>query len=159
MSEAGIARFAGWGRLVGLALAGLLAVAIAGCSPVYRNHGYIPSDEELSLIEVGKDTRDTVAATLGRPSSQGLLNDVGWFYVQSRWKHYGALAPQEIDRQVVAITFTEDGVVQNVERFGLENGNVVVLSRRVTESSIRGVSFLKQIFGNIGRLRADQFIE
>ncbi len=159
MSEAGIARFAGWGRLVGLALAGLLAVAIAGCSPVYRNHGYIPSDEELSLIEVGKDTRDTVAATLGRPSSQGLLNDVGWFYVQSRWKHYGALAPQEIDRQVVAITFTEDGVVQNVERFGLENGNVVVLSRRVTETSIRGVSFLKQIFGNIGRLRADQFIE
>ncbi len=159
MSEAGIARFAGWGRLVGLALAGLLAVAIAGCSPVYRNHGYIPSDEELSLIEVGKDTRDTVAATLGRPSSQGLLNDVGWFYVQSRWKHYGALAPQEIDRQVVAITFTEDGVVENIERFGLENGNVVVLSRRVTESSIRGVSFLKQIFGNIGRLRADQFIE
>ena len=151
MSEAGIARFAGWGRLVGLALAGLLAVAIAGCSPVYRNHGYIPSDEELSLIEVGKDTRDTVAATLGRPSSQGLLNDVGWFYVQSRWKHYGALAPQEIDRQVVAITFTEDGVVENIERFGLENGNVVVLSRRVTESSIRGVSFLKQIFGNIGR--------
>lgn len=159
MSEAGIARFAGWGRLVGLALAGLLAVAIAGCSPVYRNHGYIPSDEELSLIEVGKDTRDTVAATLGRPSSQGLLNDVGWFYVQSRWKHYGALAPQEIDRQVVAITFTEDGVVENIERFGLENGNVVVLSRRVTETSIRGVSFLKQIFGNIGRLRADQFIE
>lgn len=159
MSEAGIARFAGWGRLVGLALAGLLAVAIAGCSPVYRNHGYIPSDEELSLIEVGKDTRETVGATLGRPSSQGLLNDVGWFYVQSRWKHYGALAPQEIDRQVVAITFTEDGVVENIERFGLENGNVVVLSRRVTESSIRGVSFLKQIFGNIGRLRADQFIE
>lgn len=159
MSEAVIARFAGWTRLAGLALAGLLALALAGCSPVYRNHGYVPSDEELSLIEVGKDTRETVGATLGRPSSQGLLNDVGWFYVQSRWKHYGAFAPQEIDRQVVSITFTEEGVVQNVERFGLENGNVVVLSRRVTESSIRGVSFLKQIFGNIGRLRADQFIE
>ena len=153
MSEAGIAR-----RLVGLALAGLLAVAIAGCSPVYRNHGYIPSDEELSLIEVGKDTRDTVAATLGRPSSQGLLNDVGWFYVQSRWKHYGALAPQEIDRQVVAITFTEDGVVDNIARYGLEDGRAVEISRRVTESNIKGLGFIRQLFNSIGRIRGSDVV-
>lgn len=156
MSEALIARFSAFARLT---LAAVLALVVAGCSPVYRNHGYVPSDEELALIEVGKDTRETVGATLGRPSSQGLLNDVGWFYVQSRWKNFGAFAPQEIDRQVVSITFTEEGVVQNIERFGLENGNVVVLSRRVTESNIRGVSFLKQIFGNIGRIRADQFVD
>lgn len=131
---------------------------LVSCSPVYQNHGYIPSDEELALIEVGKDTRDTVAATLGRPSSEGLLNDVGWFYVQSRWKHFGALPPNEIDRQVVSVTFDEGGVVQNVERFGLEKGNVVALSRRVTDSNVKGVSFLRQLFGNIGRLRADQFL-
>ena len=158
MSEAGIARFAGWGRLVGLALAGLLAVAIAGCSPVYRNHGYIPSDEELSLIEVGKDTRDTVAATLGRPSSQGLLNDVGWFYVQSRFKHYGPREPQEIDRQVVAITFSEAGVVENIARYGLEDGRAVEISRRVTDSNIKGISFIKQLMGSIGKLRAGDLV-
>ena len=143
--------------LVALAAAAGL-MTLASCSPVYQNHGYIPSDEELALIEVGKDTRDTVAATLGRPSSEGLLNDVGWFYVQSRWKHFGAMPPNEIDRQVVSVTFDEGGVVQNVERFGLEKGNVVALSRRVTDSNVKGVSFLRQLFGNIGRLRADQFL-
>ena len=142
-----------------LVLGALLAVAIAACSPVYRNNGYVPSDEELALIEVGKDTREIVAATLGRPSGEGLLNDVGWFYVQSRWKHYGAMAPKEIDRQVVSITFSEAGVVENVERFGLQDGQVVALSRRVTSSNIRGAGFLKQLLGNIGRLRADQFVE
>ena len=140
-------------------LAAVLGLTVlASCSPVYQNHGYIPSDEELALIEVGKDTRETVAATLGRPSSEGLLNDVGWFYVQSRWKHFGAMPPNEIDRQVVSVTFDEGGVVQNVERFGLEKGNVVALSRRVTDSNVKGVSFLRQLFGNIGRLRADQFL-
>lgn len=138
---------------------GAVMVVIAACSPVYRNHGYVPSDEELALIEVGKDNRDTVAATLGRPSGEGLLNDVGWFYVQSRWKHSGALEPKEIDRQVVSITFTEAGIVENVERFGLEDGKVVAISRRVTTSNIKGVGFLKQLLGNIGRLRADQFID
>ncbi len=157
MSEAVLARMAGFGRALALMVAGV--VFLASCAAVYQNHGYVPTDEELALIEVGKDTRETVEATLGRPSSQGLLNDVGWFYVQSRWKHFGAMQPKEIDRQVVSITFTEDGVVENIERFGLEKGQVVAISRRVTDSNIKGMGFLKQLLGNIGRLRADQFID
>ncbi len=137
---------------------GLVLVMAAGCAAVYRNHGYVPADTELALLEVGVDTRDTVAATVGRPSTGGLLNDVGWFYVQSRWKHYGALPPREEDRQIVAITFNEAGVVENIERFGLEQGRVVALSRRVTDSNIKGLSVLQQLFGSIGRLRADQII-
>ncbi len=157
MSEAVLARMAGFGRALALMVAGV--VFLASCAAVYQNHGYVPTDEELALIEVGKDTRETVEATLGRPSSQGLLNDVGWFYVQSRWKNFGAMQPKEIDRQVVSITFTEDGVVENIERFGLEKGQVVAISRRVTDSNIKGMGFLKQLLGNIGRLRADQFID
>ena len=137
---------------------GLILVLASGCAAVYRNHGYVPADAELALIEVGVDTRDTVAATIGRPSAAGLLNDVGWYYVQSRWKHYGALPPREEDRQILAITFTEDGVVENIERFGLEQGRVVALSRRVTDTNIKGLSVLRQLFGSIGRLRADQLI-
>lgn len=148
----------GKGR-IGLVLGLVLALALSACSAVYQNHGYVPSDEELALIEVGKDSRETVAATLGRPSSEGLLNDVGWFYVQSRWKQSGVMEPKEIDRQVVSITFSEAGKVENVERFGLEQGRVVTLSRRVTDSNVKGVGFLKQLMGNIGRLRADQFFD
>ncbi len=159
MSETVFSRFAGRGRAVALALMALAALGLGGCAPVFQNHGYVPSDEELALIEVGKDTRDTVSATLGRPSAEGLLNDVGWFYVQSRWKYFGALPPAEIDRQVVSVTFDESGVVENVERFGQEKGQVVALSRRVTTSNVRGINVLKQLFGNLGRLRADQILK
>ncbi|MBP9951744.1 MAG: outer membrane protein assembly factor BamE [Cypionkella sp.] len=144
--------------MAGLLLAAVM-VPLAACSAVYVNHGYVPSDEELALIEVGKDTRETVGATIGRPSTSGLLNDVGWYYVQSRWKHFGAMPPKEEDRQVVAISFTEQGVVENIERFGLEKGRIVPLSRRVTDSNIKGLSFLKQLFGSIGRLSADQLLK
>lgn len=157
MSEAVLARMAGFGRALALMVAGV--VFLASCAAVYQNHGYVPTDEELALIEVGRDNRETVEATLGRPSGQGLLNDVGWFYVQSRWKNFGAMQPKEIDRQVVSITFTEEGVVENIERFGLEDGQAVAISRRVTDSNIKGMGFLKQLLGNIGRLRADQFID
>lgn len=132
----------------------VLVAAVAACSPVYRNHGYVPTEEELALVEVGKDTRETVGTKIGRPSTSGLLNDTGWFYVQSRYKHLGPRAPQEIDRQVLAVTFNEAGTVENVARYGLEDGRVVVISRRVTEVNVKGLSVIQRILGTFGRVDA-----
>ena len=149
--------FSGRGA-AGVLLAGVMLLT-AACAPVYRNHGYIPSDDELALIVVGTDNRESVAATIGRPSAAGLLNDHGWYYVQSRWKHAGALPPKEEERQVVAVTFDDGGTVANVERFGLEKGRVVAISRRVTATTIKGRGLLAQLFGNLGRVSADQFLK
>lgn len=132
----------------------VVIAALAACSPVYRNHGYVPTEDELALIEVGTDTRETVGQKIGRPTTSGLLNDVGWFYVQSRYKHFGPRAPQEIDRQVLAVTFNEAGTVENVARYGLEDGRVVQISRRVTETNVKGLSVIQQILGTFGRLDA-----
>jgi len=135
-----------------LALAG-----VAGCSPQFRNHGYIPPQDELEQVVVGSDTRESVAEKVGVPASSGVLNDGDYYYVRMRTRTLGPLAPQEIDRQVVAISFSDTGVVQNVERFGLERGQVVPLSRRVTDSSVRDNSFLRQLLGNLGRFNPTVF--
>jgi outer membrane protein assembly factor BamE (lipoprotein component of BamABCDE complex) len=103
---------------------------------------------------VGRDTRETVGQKIGRPSTSGLLNDVGWFYVQSRYRHFGPRAPQEIDRQVLAVTFSEAGTVENIARYGLEDGRVVEISRRVTETNVKGLSVIQQILGTFGRIDA-----
>ena len=136
----------------------VLAGSVAACAAVYRNHGYVPTEDELALIEVGTDTRETVGQKIGRPSTSGLLNDVGWFYVQSRYKLVGPREPKEIDRQVLAVTFTEAGVVENVARYGLEDGKVVEISRRVTEPNVKGLSFIQQILGSFGRLQAGDLL-
>lgn len=137
--------------------AGLLAMA--ACAPIERNHGYVPAESELATVEVGRDTRETVAEKVGRPTASGLLNDEGWYYVQSRYRTFGPRQPEEIDRQVVAISFNAAGRVTNVERFGLEEGRVVALSRRVTETNIRGVSFVRQLLSGFGRLRAEDLVQ
>ena len=136
----------------------LMLALIAACSPVYRNHGYVPTEDELALVEVGVDTRETVGQKIGRPTTSGLLNDVGWFYVQSRYKHFGPRQPQEIDRQVLAITFNEAGTVENIARYGLEDGQVVEISRRVTQPNVKGLSVIQQILGTFGRLDAGNLL-
>ncbi len=105
----------------------------------------------VRLVVIGVDTRESLAATLGRPSAAGIMADSGWYYVESRWRHYGARAPEEIQREVVAVSFDAGGVVTNIERFGLEDGRVVRLSSRLTATAIREVSFLRQLYRNFGR--------
>ncbi len=144
------------GRLM---MTAVLVVMIAACSPIYRNHGYVPADEDLALLTVGRDSRETVAKVIGQPSTAALLNDSGWYYVQSTWVSTGPAAPKEEVRQVVVVSFDEAGIVENVEKFGLEQGRIVPISRRVTEQNIKGQGFLRQLFGNLGAVRADQFLK
>ncbi len=128
------------------------AIAFAtACSPVIRNHGYVPIPEDLALLSVGVDTRETVIAAVGPPTSGGVLNESGFYYVASQFRHFGALEPRETERQVVAISFDGNGLVSNIERFGLEDGQVVALSRRVTDSPVQDSTFLRQLLGNLGR--------
>ena len=68
---------------------GIVAVVLAGalvaCSSIYRNHGYVPDEKDLAQLEIGKDTQETAAAKIGRPSTSGLLNGNDWYFVQSRY--------------------------------------------------------------------------
>lgn len=140
-------------------LVGGLIVILTACTPIQTNHGYIPTDKDLALLVVGVDSRDTVSATIGRPAASGLLGDEAWYYIQSRWQTMGAAAPVETAREVVAITFGATGLIENIERFGLDQGRIVPLSRRVTTTNIRGKSVLAQIFSNVGRLNTDQLFQ
>ncbi|MDJ0826600.1 MAG: outer membrane protein assembly factor BamE [Rhodobacter sp.] len=144
--------------LVRLSLCGLVVFLAASCSNITRTHGYVPPDTDLEQIVVGVDSKDTVADVVGRPSTSGVLSDGGWYYVRSKFVAYGFREQQEVDREVVAISFDVDGIVENVERFGLERGRVVTISRRVTDSNIKGVSFLRQLFGNFGNFTAEQLV-
>jgi len=137
-----------------------IAVIVAGlsaCSPILRSHGYAPNDEQLAEIVVGVDTRDSVAEAVGSPSVSGVMRDNAWYYVLSEWKTVGYRAPEVTDRQVVAISFDGNGTVSNIERFGLEDGRVIPLNRRVTESNVQGISFIQQLLGNIGNFRPEDF--
>lgn len=152
-------RAGGYGRWIRRAVAcALVGATLTACAPIYQNHGYVPDEADLALLTVGVDTQDTVASTIGRPSAQTLLNEAGWYYVQSRYRTVGPREPREIDRQVVAISFDADGVVTNIERFGLEDGRVVALSRRVTDSGIPRPSLIAELFKNFGRLQASDFL-
>jgi outer membrane protein assembly factor BamE (lipoprotein component of BamABCDE complex) len=140
----------------GIAKAGKAALlvfalgALAACGATYRNHGYVPPQEDLEQIVVGIDTRATVEETLGTAGSTSVREDDALYFVRSRVRTFAMLDPEVVERDVVAVTFDGNGIVANIESFGLERGQVVRLTRRVTDSSVANKSFFRQLVGNIG---------
>lgn len=141
-----------------IGLVTLLCIALAGCTARYRTHGYVPSEDELQQIVPGVDTRATVEDLIGVPSTSGTLNESGFYYIESDLRHFAWKAPEVVDREVLAITFDADGVVENIERYGLEDGQVVPLARRITRSGDGDIGFIRKLFGNIGGLNAADFL-
>lgn len=142
---------------LGLVLAA--GLVLAGCTTQVRFHGYVPDDAALAAIEVGRSDREAVAQAVGRPGAAGLLRDGAWFFVGSRWEHYAWRAPVEVERELVAVSFDANGIVTNIERFGLQDGEVVALSRRVTDTGPQGATLISQLIRNFGRINPAAALE
>ncbi len=128
-----------------------LALALAGCAATFDNHGYVPPAEDLAQVRIGT-SRDDVAAAIGTPGAAGIMRDEAWLYTAYRMRNHGYRAPEITERQIIAISFDRAGRVSNIEEFGLADGRVVQLSRRVTTSSVREVTFFGQLLSNFGRV-------
>lgn len=136
----------------------LLLILAAGCAPVVTNHGFAPQRAQLDAIEAGRDTRGSVLRKLGRPSASGAFEDGEWYYVASRMERRAFFRPEVVDRTVVAVRFDEAGLVEGVDRFGLEDGRVIDLETRTTPTFGRELTVVQQLFGNIGQVDAGEFL-
>lgn len=134
--------------------AGALALVVtgfaglAGCTAQVENTGYVPTELQLQDIQLGEDTRDTVAEKVGAPPLDEFRREDMWVYLASRTETLGMFAPVEVERQLVLIRFTDGGSVANIERFGLDHGQVVPISRRVTEPTVADATFLHGLLRN-----------
>lgn len=133
-------------------VAAALAVVVSGCTSVYRNHGYVPVDEDLAKIRLGVDTRESVIEAIGSPGASGVLNESGYYYVATRFRHSGLREPRPVSRELLAISFDTRGIARNIERYGLEDGRVIPLERRVTDTGASDSTFIRQLLGNLGRI-------
>lgn len=126
-----------------------VVLTLSACTPKVTVHGFAPTDEDLKNLEPGIDTIYSIEERIGRPTLSALLRDDAWYYVQSTMEQLTYNAPKEVNRRVVVITFADDGVVESVEEYGLEDGRVINLNTRVTVAKTGQKGILSQIFANV----------
>ena len=134
-------------------------ILLTGCSATFKNHGYTPSKVEIEQLLIGKDSKQSVKKTFGPPSSLGLVDDNKWFYLSTKVRYSSYRTPEIVTRKLVAFTFANNGALENVEVFQLDNQEVVVLSRRITDSGINSIGLIRQILNSAGNFDPTNALE
>jgi outer membrane protein assembly factor BamE (lipoprotein component of BamABCDE complex) len=129
-----------------------LALAAAACAPTKDRHGFIAEGGAATpKIEAGVDTKTTVEARLGTPSTRGVFEAETWYYISSTQARLAYFKPKTVEREVVAIKFGENDVVSQVDVYGVDKGKVIAYNDDKTPTRGRELGFVEQLFGTIGR--------
>lgn len=137
-------------------LAVALVLGAAACAPRVDVRGNLPDPDRVAEIVPGDTTREFVQEILGSPSNVSTFGRESWFYISNRTETVAFLAPEVQERQVLAIHFDDQGVVESVEKLGLEDGRDIDLVQRETPTAGNELTFLDQLFGNLGRFSGKQ---
>ncbi len=125
-------------------------LALNACQASRNFHGYLPDQVRPAEIEPSVDTRSTVIARLGSPSTTSIFDDNLWVYMSATREQLTYHRPKVVKRNIVAIQFDDSDQVVDVLTYDLEAGQVIDYVSRETPTRGRQLGILEQLFGTIG---------
>jgi len=128
-----------------------LATVLAACSPRVDTRGALPEQDVVAEIVPGVHRREDVAAILGTPSTVGTFDARKWYYIGRQVEQFAFFKPDVQDQRVLIVSFDADGLVDGIDRRGLEDARQISMSDRETPTAGHELTFFEQLFGNVGR--------
>lgn len=131
-----------------------LALGIAllsSCAKDIDARGNLPPPEALAQLSIGEQTRQDVRGLLGTPATTAVFDDETWYYISGHTTQYAFYPNHELDRTVYAISFDDRGILKEIRKLGLEDGQNVNIANRETPTKGREFSLIEQLIGNLGR--------
>lgn len=139
-------------RRLALAGAGLVAVLmLTACTPRIDQRGNKPDEDQVVQINPGVDDKNRVAELIGTPSAISTFNDKTWYYISKRTETTAFFDPAVTDQEVLAISFDDNGIVQNMKIYGQEDGRQIAYVDRTTPTEGNSLTVIQQLLGNLGR--------
>jgi outer membrane protein assembly factor BamE (lipoprotein component of BamABCDE complex) len=135
------------------ALAGL-ALLSSGCTRLRAHQGYVGDTVLLQSVQAGVDNKQSVEASLGRPTFIGQFDNNDWYYYARDTKQLAFAQPKASSQFILHVRFDPAGNVATVKQTGMENIARINPEGDKTPTLGRNKSFFEEIFGNIGSVGA-----
>jgi outer membrane protein assembly factor BamE (lipoprotein component of BamABCDE complex) len=126
----------------------------SGCTRLKSHQGYIGDQVLLSSVQPGVDNKESVQASLGRPTFVGQFDQNDWYYYSRAAKQLAFSQPVAENQYVLKVRFDQAGNVASVSQTGKELISKISPEGDKTPTLGRDTSFFEEIFGNIGAVGA-----
>lgn len=129
----------------------LFALASAGCSNVYHTHGQIIPQENLAMLEVGKNDKQDVRSYLGSPSSVSTFEDDEWLYITSRTVDKPLSPGELVARDILVISFDKNGKIAKIDKKDATASRDLTPSEKTTKTQGQSLGIIDQMLQNLGQ--------
>lgn len=133
----------------GLVLA--LGAILGGCSGTTHVRGYIADPDIVEALQPGVDNRDSVIASMGRPSVVSAFDDNTWYYISKIDDQWAFFQPKIKKQRILALNFNKLGAMEGIKTYTKADARHVEPVGDKTPTRGKELNFWQQIFSNIGR--------
>ena len=126
----------------------------SGCTRLKSHQGYIGDQTLLSSVQPSVDNKESVQASLGRPTFVGQFDQNDWYYYSRDAKQLAFSQPVAENQYVLKVRFDQAGNVASVSQTGKELISKISPEGDKTPTLGRDTTFFEEIFGNIGAVGA-----
>lgn len=133
---------------------GAALLGTGACAPLRGYQGYVVDADLVNSVQPGVDNRESVLATLGKPTLTSQFNQGEWYYVGRNTRNYAFNNPKPREQTTLRISFDAQGNVTSVTRTGVEQVASINPSNKKTPTLGRERGFFEDLFGNIGTVGA-----
>ena len=128
----------------------LILFSLNSCISQKLVHGNLPDAELVSILKIGIDSKKTTSQILGEPTFKGVLGDNSFYYVGTINSKLAFLDPKLNRRFVLELNFDKNNKLKKLYLYDENESKDISMSNLETKHSGKKLTFLQQIFGNIG---------
>ncbi|MFC4291332.1 outer membrane protein assembly factor BamE [Sphingorhabdus arenilitoris] len=141
-------------RAIAVTALAALALGASGCTRLRTHQGYVGDSSLIDAVTAGVDNKQSVQASLGRPTFVGQFDQNDWYYFARDSRQLAFSKPRASDQTVLHVRFDDAGNVASVNKFGMEYIARINPEGDKTPTLGRESSFFEDLFGGIGTVGA-----
>ena len=128
----------------------LILFSLNSCINQKLVHGNLPDAQLVSILKVGIDSKKSTTEILGEPTFRGVLGDNSFYYVGTVNSKLAFLDPKLDTQFILELNFDKNNKLKKLYLYDESESNDISMSSLETKHSGKKLTFLQQIFGNIG---------
>ena len=130
------------------------SLTAAACTPTVNMRGNLVDNYKLAKIQKGVDTRTDVLQKIGSPTTVAPFDDSVWYYLGQTTEKRGIFDDQVISERTLVVTFTPDGIVQDIKDVKGKRQDIPSVDR-ATPTSGNETTVMQQMLGNLGKFNKE----
>tara|TARA_B100001142_G_scaffold288014_1_gene303917 strand:- start:446 stop:889 length:444 start_codon:yes stop_codon:yes gene_type:complete len=135
----------------------LILLNISSCSSYIEKRGYLFDEENQKEIRIGMQ-KSEVYQLMGSPSTESQENGNKFYYTSNKFYKYAFLNPKEIERTILVVSFNEEDLTENVEKYSLKDGKIINYNSNITIPGGTEATIMQDLFDNTGRYTSKEAI-